>query len=313
MNLHLDKNLFKSIILQTEQVGQISADILEKDYYVTLILKELSLRQNENFAYFKGGTALYKAIRSIRRFSEDIDLTVKITGLTGNKARKRLEASAYSYSLSLDKKDAACKEGKGSITAVYRYETIFNDNSIDKLQRSEKILVEATSFTISEPTTEYYVAPLIYDLTNEKNKIILKNQFNVQPFPIRTITLERIFVDKIFAAEFYYLRQCWFDAAKHIYDIVVLSETDTIKTLLKNREQLDYLTSIKRKEELVRKGGIPEELEIKDFSYFKKIKDNTEFQDAFLKMQQKYVLKPKDQFDITKAINIINKIIEEFS
>lgn len=48
----------------SERTG-VREDVLEKDYYVTL-LKELSEKKNQNYAYFKGGTALYKALKSIR-------------------------------------------------------------------------------------------------------------------------------------------------------------------------------------------------------------------------------------------------------
>lgn len=37
-------------------------------------------------AYFKGGTALYKAQKSIRRFSEAIDLTICIDNCSGSQA-----------------------------------------------------------------------------------------------------------------------------------------------------------------------------------------------------------------------------------
>lgn len=78
MKLHLDKTAFEFIIDEVASEKHIRRDVLEKDYYVTLLLKELSKKDNQGYAYFKGGTALYKALKSIRRFSEDIDLTVFI-------------------------------------------------------------------------------------------------------------------------------------------------------------------------------------------------------------------------------------------
>ena len=71
MKLHSDKDSFEAILLEVEQISGVRADILEKDYYVTLLLEELAGYQSELKAYFKGGTALYKALGSIRRFSED--------------------------------------------------------------------------------------------------------------------------------------------------------------------------------------------------------------------------------------------------
>jgi predicted nucleotidyltransferase component of viral defense system len=97
MNLHLDKNSFWSILQIANNTTGIRTDVLEKDYYVTLFLKELADMQDTLPAYFKGGTALYKALHSIRRFSEDIDLTVCIDGCTNSQAKKRLERAANGY------------------------------------------------------------------------------------------------------------------------------------------------------------------------------------------------------------------------
>lgn len=74
MKLHRDKFSFLNIIGLIHGVTGIREDILEKDYYVTLLLKELSEKQETLPAYFKGGTALYKAQKSIRRFSELLKL-----------------------------------------------------------------------------------------------------------------------------------------------------------------------------------------------------------------------------------------------
>lgn len=312
MKLHLNKELFKAIILQTEQTSGLSADIIEKDYYVTLVLNELSLVQKDVKAYFKGGTALYKAIGRIKRFSEDIDLTVDVADLSNNQARKRLERSVYGYSLTLNKEDEAYSERKGSITAVYGYESAFFTEAKEELQRFERVLIEATSFTISEPVTDYEIAPLIYDLTTTQNKEILTKEFGVAPFNIQTITLERIFVDKIFAVEFYFQRQSWFDVAKHIYDLAVLGGLDTIKALLADKPRLEYLISLKRREELVRKGGVSNDLEIKDFSYFVGLNGNTGVSTAYSNMQSKYVLQEADYISIEDAIRGIGELKANF-
>lgn len=97
MKLHKDKYAFLTLIHKIHDRSRIREDILEKDYYVTLLLKELSEKQEQLPAYFKGGTALYKALKSIRRFSEDIDLTVDIGGCSSSQAKKRLELASRRY------------------------------------------------------------------------------------------------------------------------------------------------------------------------------------------------------------------------
>ena len=78
MKLHLNKELFKEFIDNLKTRTGIDSDIIEKDYYVSNILRNLSEKQDELQAYFKGGTAIYKILDTMNRFSEDIDLTVKV-------------------------------------------------------------------------------------------------------------------------------------------------------------------------------------------------------------------------------------------
>lgn len=73
MYLHEDKETFKDIVEQaTDQTGRAIA-VVEKDYYVTLILRLLSMQLGN--CVFKGGTSLSKGYHVINRFSEDIDIT----------------------------------------------------------------------------------------------------------------------------------------------------------------------------------------------------------------------------------------------
>ena len=55
----------------------LTPSIIEKDFWVCWILKRLfNLECVENHLLFKGGTSLSKAYKLIRRFSEDIDLSI---------------------------------------------------------------------------------------------------------------------------------------------------------------------------------------------------------------------------------------------
>ena len=77
MKLHLDRNAFGVLLEDIHSRTGYRTDVLEKDYYVVLILSELAEMQKNGLpAYFKGGTALYKALKTTNRFSEDIDLSI---------------------------------------------------------------------------------------------------------------------------------------------------------------------------------------------------------------------------------------------
>jgi len=56
-------------------LGDVDAETLIKDYWVTETLRVISANQGGYFV-FKGGTSLTKAVRCVDRFSEDIDILI---------------------------------------------------------------------------------------------------------------------------------------------------------------------------------------------------------------------------------------------
>ena len=83
--LHNDKERFlEAINLVVYQTG-ISAEAVEKDYYVTMILRHLA--EKLSFVVFKGGTSLSKCHQVIKRFSEDIDVTIDMSLSQGQKKK----------------------------------------------------------------------------------------------------------------------------------------------------------------------------------------------------------------------------------
>ncbi len=295
MKLHKDKYAFLTLIHKIHDRSRIREDILEKDYYVTLLLKELSEKQEQIPAYFKGGTALYKALKSIRRFSEDIDLTVDIGGCSSSQAKKRLELASRRYrSLPRTSRHDLEDNRKGSITTVYDYTPVAAIDSGDPLQRFGIVKIEATSFTVSEPFSTLEIEPSLYTFSSEDEKNILAEQFDVFPFPIKTICLERIFADKIFAAEFYHQRSLYFDTAKHIYDVSVMLQLDPIQKLLKDDKQFHTMLNYKRLEETRRIGSDLSDKHFRDFRIFKNLSQNKTLSNAYLKMQRNYIFSPID-------------------
>ncbi len=295
MKLHRDKFSFLNIIGLIHGVTGIREDILEKDYYVTLLLKELSERQETLPAYFKGGTALYKAQKSIRRFSEDIDLTICIDECSGSQAKRRLETATKKYiSLPRTSRKELEDDRKGSITAVYDYTPAVIVDTDDPLQRFGYVKVEGTSFTVSEPFSNLEIEPIIYTYAAEEQRAILREQFEVMPFTIKTIRLERIFADKIFAAEFYHERGMYFDVAKHIYDVGVMLDLRPIQHMLGNAGLFVEMLGYKRLEETRRKGSDLADKKFSDFGIFRGLSENMGLRESYQSMQRNYIFSEKD-------------------
>lgn len=63
MYLHEDKEIFKDIIEQVAEDTGRAVAIIEKDYYVTMLLRLLSKKLSN--VVFKGGTSLSKGFKVI--------------------------------------------------------------------------------------------------------------------------------------------------------------------------------------------------------------------------------------------------------
>lgn len=313
MRLHTYKDDFSVIIDNVSDRVGIRKDIIEKDYYVVLILLELAEKQNELPAYFKGGTALYKALKTLNRFSEDIDLTVEIKYCSKNQGKVRLERASNKYkSLPRTTKTGIESNHKGSITSVYDYEPITSIDIGDELQRFGNVKVEATSFTISEPYEICEIEPLLYTMATEEEKNILQNEFGVAPFSIKSIKQERIFADKILAAELYYQKKEFFDVSKHLYDLTVMLQLPRIQEMLSNHDEFVEMISYKRLEDVARKDSELSKLPFANFKLFSNISEDKELEKHFMKMQSIYVFDEKDIFDyedMVKSMRELNDIL----
>jgi len=295
MKLHQDREAFGDLLSDVSRRTGIRSDIIEKDYYLTLLLWDLAEKQGTLPAYFKGGTALYKAIGRMKRFSEDIDLAVEIHDCSKSQGKKRLEVAANGYTTLLRTADKTRESNqRRSITSVYEYDPVTTIDADDALQRFGYVKVEATSFTISEPVETLEISPLLYSEATQLQRQVLESSYEVRPFVIGTIKMERIFADKILAAEFYYLRRMLFDTAKHLYDLTTMMEQDRIQTLLSAPEDLVKMLAYKRREERERIGSDLAEKPFSEFQLFRAIDVDAELSAAFSKMQEIYVFSQRD-------------------
>lgn len=312
MKLHKDKDAFSFLIEKIHEKTGYRSDVIEKDYYVVLILEELAKFQEkkELKAYFKGGTALYKALGITNRFSEDIDLSVDTRKLSRTQNEKKLSAATKEYTV-LPREKGTGRTNRSEVITTYIYDPITNYDRDDSLQRFGRVKIEATSFTISEPITSMQISPLLYELATDEEKAILENQYEIVPFEIKTITIERIFVDKLFAAEAYFRKSKdkhkAFEAAKHIYDLAVMETHSQITNLLENEDELERLLSIRLTEEKDRLDGIPDILP-QDFIFFTQAIKDDNVNKAYDKMLCQYVMRDEYRISYKMVVECLKRI-----
>lgn len=85
--LHKDKEKFSDMIYRLVKQTGFPAQLLEKDYYLTLILSKINELSEE--LIFKGGTCLNKVYYIYYRLSEDLDFSMKLPEYATTRGTRR--------------------------------------------------------------------------------------------------------------------------------------------------------------------------------------------------------------------------------
>lgn len=85
--LHKDKEKFTNTIYQTVKRTGFPAFLLEKDYYLTLILSRINDLSEK--LILKGGTCLNKIYYVYYRLSEDLDFSIRLPGYSTTRSNRR--------------------------------------------------------------------------------------------------------------------------------------------------------------------------------------------------------------------------------
>lgn len=228
--LHNDRELFEQIILRTSESLGIKAEIIEKDYYVTLFLKELVPVSPD--IIFKGGTSLSKCYHLIDRFSEDIDLNIETETKPSESRRKHLKSNIVSV---IDKLGFTLTnpENVRSRRDYNRY-IIDYPSVLGASYLKEMLIVETAVYQRAYPTVRKTAGSLIYDYLSANGFDDFIKQYSLEPFELNVQSAERTMIDKLYALADYYLAGTTAEHSRHIYDIYKLLSVIEINDELKN-------------------------------------------------------------------------------
>lgn len=228
--LHNDRELFEQLILRTSESLGIKAEIIEKDYYVTLFLKELVSVSPD--IIFKGGTSLSKCYHLIDRFSEDIDLNIETETKPSESRRKHLKSSIVSV---IDKLGFTLTnpENVKSRRDYNRY-IIDYPSVLGASYLKEMLIVETAVYQRAYPTVRKTAGSLIYDYLSANGFDDFIKQYSLEPFELNVQSAERTMIDKLYALADYYLAGTTAEHSRHIYDIYKLLSVIEINDELKN-------------------------------------------------------------------------------
>ena len=229
MTLHENKDVFRDAIRAASEHLGIRDVFVEKDYWVTLILKRLSQSQFKNGVVFKGGTSLSKAHRLINRFSEDVDLAIiKTEGQTETQQRiliRKVEKEITSGLTEIEIPELTSKQKNFRKTA-YTYDKITEEVAPG---RKNLLILEINSFANPVPYATHPIDCMIAQFLYDMGNTALIAEYNLQPFDLLVLDPGITLIEKILSL----IRLSFYDdgveriraKVRHFYDIYYLINT----------------------------------------------------------------------------------------
>ena len=217
MYLHEDREQFADTVRKSVQHTNMSEMIIEKDYYVTMILRLLS--QKLSYVVFKGGTSLSKCHRVINRFSEDIDITIDTSLSQGEKKKLKYVLVDIAEELGMNISNLEDTRSRRDYNRYQiEYKSVFE---IGEISISSFVLVETSFTAVSFPTVMMAVTNYIGGVMEEEAPEMIE-EYHIEPFEMKVQGLDRTLTDKVFAICDYYLQNRVKKHSRHIYDIYKL-------------------------------------------------------------------------------------------
>ena len=241
--------------------------IIEKDTWVTAVLRALfALPYAENLS-FKGGTSLSKCYNLIERFSEDVDIAInrEYFGFVGDiftvkQISKNLRKAACKFirnNLQFDVKNQMLANGIPEnlfsvsmniidVTTIdpekvfVEYRSVFNENPYIK----NTVILEIGGRSMKEPLKKISIQSFI-------DKYFSRASFAETPFELNVVAPERTFLEKICLLHEEFSKQ---DSAsirvnrmsRHIYDIARMLETPIAENALQNKNLFQSIVKHRR-------------------------------------------------------------------
>lgn len=234
---------------------------VEKDWWVTMVLKALSTTRYFSLMSFKGGTSLSKGWNLINRFSEDIDIAMRREGIfsisstSGNQLAKVKRAARHYVVRELPAELADALKVMGIVdfsvepeltrvdddgntielratthpsTIFIRYKSILPEES-EYIE--SKVKVEISCLSMDEPVEDKIIRSFMAAVLKDEEDLEVR-------FP--TVVPTRTFLEKIFLLheEFQKERPRSKRMSRHLYDIEKIMDTDFGRSI-EDRELYD--------------------------------------------------------------------------
>jgi predicted nucleotidyltransferase component of viral defense system len=250
----------------------LSVQAIEKDWWVTMVLRALFSSPFSEHISFKGGTSLSKCWNLIERFSEDCDIAInrEFLGFSGELSKTQISDKLRRASCSFVR-DTMTKEletqllkldippklfgVKVNITPItttdpeiieVHYQSIFPYSNDEQNYVKNKVVVEVNGRSMSEPVERVDIQSIISQALPNAN-------FADKRFPVKVVSPKRTFIEKAcllheeFAKEVANIRIE--RMSRHLYDLEKLMDTEIAQEAMNDTEL--YMNVIEHRKKFI--------------------------------------------------------------
>lgn len=234
----------KMLFARASEQTKLAVQVIEKDWWVTIVLQLLSQSSCADYLSFKGGTSLSKAWGLIDRFSEDVDLALDHTlfGIDNTSRSQRLKLRKESRLFITETLSSELRDALGTLgCSGYTVEPVtrVQNKEIDGDKDPTTILVKYKSLyppllSYLQPTVKIEISCL-----SMKEPVASRNlsSFVSQCIPaleqddafvMNTVLPTRTFLEKAFLLNEEYQRDHprSFRMSRHLYDLERMMDTE---------------------------------------------------------------------------------------
>ncbi len=268
-----------------------SEQMVEKDTIQSMFLFELA--KSELPFVFKGGTSLSKAYNLIDRFSEDIDLSMnrRPTQSERVKSKELIIEIAENLGLVLSNPEDI-KSRYDYNKYVFKYESLFSMIPLE-------IIIETSYYQSVYPVDKHVVGSFVGRFCLERD-IFLPVPFEAAEVMMNVQSVERTFVDKVFAVCDYKIQNMQDRDSRHLYDICKLLREVELDA------ELDKLIDMVRDDRMQSKNNPSAQLEYIIPDMLKEIINSRFYEPDYKNVTQKLLYKDISyDFAIENGIAII--------
>lgn len=250
--LNLPKNKQQELFKQLSFKTGIQPQAIEKDAWVTLVLRIVFNSELAGHLAFKGGTSLSKAYGLIKRFSEDIDIAInrEFLGFTGELSKgqiRKLRRKSHEFVLNemsniiidefrrynidnilfkIEVENIKITDQDPEIIKI-TYQSVFDELSYIP----RKVLIEIGARSLLEPSENKEIKSIIDENYPESS-------FTEESFVVKTIIPEKTILEKMILLHEEFTKPKekirYYRMSRHLYDIGQIISTEFGERALKN-------------------------------------------------------------------------------